>query len=195
LAGEAGLRAGEVKALRWREDVDLIAGTITVNEQTCHGITGTPKGGRRRKVPMTATLIAALKQLDVVRTGYVIRNLDGSQKTDGETTHAIRRICRRARLPETGWHRLRHTFGTHAALLGMNPFKLQAYLGHSRMEETMLYVHVAQAHARPIPPELLLAADGELDPDRRVIKMLGARVNVRPTPVVVAPAGEAVAMS
>src|SRR5262249_4399644 len=69
LAGEAGLRVGEVKALRWREDVDLIAGTVTVNEQTCHGITGTPKGGRRRKVPMTATLIAALKQLDVVRAG------------------------------------------------------------------------------------------------------------------------------
>ena len=37
LAGEAGLRSGEVKALRWREDVDLIARTITVNQQTCYG--------------------------------------------------------------------------------------------------------------------------------------------------------------
>src|SRR5207302_2249660 len=26
LAGEAGLRVGEVRALRWREDVDLVAG-------------------------------------------------------------------------------------------------------------------------------------------------------------------------
>jgi hypothetical protein len=33
LAGE-GLRIGEVKALRWREDVDMIAKTITVNQQT-----------------------------------------------------------------------------------------------------------------------------------------------------------------
>ena len=32
LAGEAGLRVGEVKALRWREDVDMIAKTITVNQ-------------------------------------------------------------------------------------------------------------------------------------------------------------------
>ncbi len=31
LAGEAGPPAGEVKAQRWREDVDLIAKTITVN--------------------------------------------------------------------------------------------------------------------------------------------------------------------
>jgi integrase len=46
LAGEAGLRVGEVKALRWREDVDLVARTITVNQQTCEGDTGTPKGPR-----------------------------------------------------------------------------------------------------------------------------------------------------
>ena len=118
LAGEAGLRVGEVRALRWREDVDLVAGTITVNEQTRHGVTGTPKGGRRRKIPMTQTLVAALKRLDVVRSGLVVRNLDGTPKSDGETTHAIRRVCRGAGLPETGWHRLRHTFGTHAALLG-----------------------------------------------------------------------------
>ena len=31
LAGEAGLRVGETKALRWREDVDLVARTITVS--------------------------------------------------------------------------------------------------------------------------------------------------------------------
>src|SRR5678816_1563141 len=37
LAGEAELRVGEIKALRWREDVDLIARTITVNQQTCRG--------------------------------------------------------------------------------------------------------------------------------------------------------------
>jgi integrase len=47
LAGEAGLRSGEVKALRWREDVDLIAKTITVNQQTCYGETTTPKGRTR----------------------------------------------------------------------------------------------------------------------------------------------------
>ena len=46
LAGEAGLRVGEIRGLRWREDVDLVAGTITVNQQTRRGITGTPKAVR-----------------------------------------------------------------------------------------------------------------------------------------------------
>jgi hypothetical protein len=37
LAGEAGLRIGEVRAIRWREDVDLVAKTITVNTQLGNG--------------------------------------------------------------------------------------------------------------------------------------------------------------
>ena len=37
LAGEAGLRIGEIRALRWREDVDMIAKTITVNTQMGNG--------------------------------------------------------------------------------------------------------------------------------------------------------------
>lgn len=48
LAGDAGLRVGEVKALRWREDVDMIAKTITVNFQTRNKQTTTPKGRTRR---------------------------------------------------------------------------------------------------------------------------------------------------
>ncbi len=175
LAGEAGLRIGEVKALRWREDVDLIAGTLTVNQQTRNGVTGTPKGRTRRTVPMTPTLVAALKALEVVRTGLVVRNLDGSAKTDGQADAAIGRICRHAGLPVRGWHVLRHGFGTHAALFGVNPWRLQSWMGHKRIDETMLYVHVASNHARAIPEALTAAAAGETDPDQRIIRMLGAR--------------------
>jgi integrase len=174
LAGEAGLRVGEVKALRW-DDVDLVGGTLTVERQIRKGIVGTPKGGRRRKVPMTATLVAALKRLEVVRTGYVLRNPDGTPIRDGQAANALRRICRRAGLPPREWHTLRHTYGTHLALLGVNPFKLQAWMGHAQMTETLRYVHVASAHGRPLPPAVVEAGSGEGDPDRRVLRMLSAR--------------------
>ncbi len=59
LAGEAGLRVGEVKALRW-QDVDLRANTLTVAQQTRHGETTTPKGRTRRAVPMTPLLRSVL---------------------------------------------------------------------------------------------------------------------------------------
>jgi integrase len=111
LAGEAGLRVGEIRALDWRRDVDLVAGTLTVNRQAGHGHTTTPKGRTRRMLPMTETLIAALKALDTIRTGFVIRNLDGEPMTDNATKYHCYRICRAAGLPERGWHNLRHAFG------------------------------------------------------------------------------------
>jgi integrase len=175
LAGEAGLRSGEVKALRWREDVDLTAKTITVNQQTCYGVTTTPKGRTRRTIPMTSALEQALRKLEVVREGFVVRNLDGSAKSDGQANAAILRICRRAGLPEKRWHTLRHTFGTHAALFGVNPWRLQSWMGHKRIDETMIYVHVAENHRREIPEPVAAAGEIEKDPDRRILKMLGAR--------------------
>ncbi len=180
LAGEAGLRVGEVKALRWREDVDLTGRTVTVNQQIRHNTVGTPKGRTRRTVPMTRALHDALKALDVVRTGLVLRNSDGEPKTDNQARFALDSIYVKAGLPTKGWHILRHSFGTHAALLGVNPWRLQAWMGHKRIDETMLYVHVAEDHRRPIPPAVLQAAGSETDPDRRIAMMLGARVAVQP---------------
>jgi integrase len=105
LAGEAGLRVGEVKALRWREDVDLVAGSVTVNRQMRHKVEGTPKGRTRRTIPMTPTLLRALKELSVVREGPVVREHDGTAVNDLRALRAMFRICRRAGLAERGWHR------------------------------------------------------------------------------------------
>ena len=158
LAGEAGIRIGEIRALDWRRDVDLIAGTITVNKQTRRGQMTSPKGRTRRTVPMTETLLAALKALDTIRTGFVIRKLDGTGMTDNDTKYHCYRICRAAGLPERGWHNSRHAFGTHAAMFGVNPWKLMLWMGHKRIDETMLYVQFAEVHMRPVP-ETILAAD------------------------------------
>ncbi len=164
-----------MKALRWREDVDLVAKTITVNFQTRNKQTTTPKGRTRRTIPMTSTLHEALKRMSVIRDGLVVRNLDGRAKSDDQADKAMGRICRRAGLPVFLFHRLRHTFGTHAALFGVNPWRLQAWLGHKRIDETMLYVHVAEAHPRELPEHVQEAAFSVTDPDRRILAMLGAR--------------------
>jgi hypothetical protein len=60
---------------------------------------------------MTDTLISALKALNTIRTGFVIRNLDGTAKT----------------------HILRHGYGTHAAMFGVNPWKVMLWMGHKRI--------------------------------------------------------------
>lgn len=88
------------------------------------------------------------------------------------------RVERGDSLPERGWHTLRHIFGTHAAMFGMNPWRLMTWMGHKHIEETLRYVHVAGAHAREVPASILAAGQNEPDPDQRVLKMLGARATV-----------------
>lgn len=117
------------------------------------------------------------RRLDQLRTGLVLRDLDGSAKTDRQADCALWRICDRAGLPRRGWHTLRHTFATHAAMFGVNPWRLMRWLGHKRLDVTMVYVNMAEAHARPIPPAILTAGAHQQDPDRRILAMLAARGN------------------
>jgi hypothetical protein len=51
-------------------------------------------------------------------------------------------------------------------------------MGHGRIDETMLYVHVAASRQRPLPPELTAASTPE-DPDRRILHLLGLRATVK----------------
>lgn len=125
LAGEAGLRIGEIRALKWREDVDLPNRYLTISRQAGNGFEGTPKGRTRRTVPMTSTLVAALEALPVdkdardlkgrpVRDGYVLHNEDKGDPEnetgkntplhDAQTSHAVYRFCDRAELEDRGWH-------------------------------------------------------------------------------------------
>jgi len=177
LAGEAGLRIGEIRALRWERDIDLVAGTVTVNEQMRKGLAGTPKGSTRRTVPMTPRLMDALKGLSRLRRGFVVCNEDGSPFRDAQTHHAPEPICQKAGLNLHRWHTLRHTYATHAAMFGAQPFKLMSWLGHKGLTMTLRYIHMAEAHRRPLPPVVVEAGTTETDPDRRIVAMLHARGN------------------
>ena len=174
LAGDAGLRLGEILGLRW-EDVDLIAQRLMVTRQIRKGVEGLPKGGRRRSVPMTAALTSAFRAAARVRVGRVVCGADGEPIGETALKHGIYRVCRRAGLRERSWHALRHTFATHAARFGVNPWRLQAWLGHSTITMTMRYVHHFEEHHRPIPDDILAAGRSVVDPDERVVAMLGAR--------------------
>jgi hypothetical protein len=156
-----------------------VANTITVTRQIRQGVLGPPKGGKPRTVPMTPRLAAHLRGVPRIHTGRVVARA-GEEIGEGEAKHALHRICRMAGLPERLWHRLRHSFATHAALLGANPLRLQHWLGHSTLNMTLRYVHFAEAHTWPIADDVLQAGAEILHPDRRVIAQLGARAVIAP---------------
>ncbi len=98
---------------------------------------------------------------DALDAGAVVHQYPGPSERRGDVSPAALCTCGTGSsvhpscgLPERGWHSLRHSFGTHAALLGVNAWRLQAWMGHGRIDETMLYVVVAANRHRPMPPEL-----------------------------------------
>lgn len=186
---EAGMRVGEIRALEYEEQIDMRARTITIDRQVrlvrgAEGkyadVLGPPKGRRRRVVPMSPALYLALR--DRVRRGHVVGGEGGRRKTKEEFRAMMARVVKRAGLEEkvSGWHIGRHTFATHAAMLNVNPWVLQQWMGHGRLEETQLYADVARARGRKIPPAVLAAGADQADPNLRVLAQLSARAELEP---------------
>ena len=63
----------------------------------------------------------------------------------------------------------------HRPMFGVNPWRLMTWMGHKRIDETMLYVHLAEQHRRVIPAAVLKAGARETDPDLRILAMLSER--------------------
>ena len=147
VALRTGLRFGELRALRW-QDVDLVAGRLVVRQNIVNGITGTPKSGHAREIALGDEVLKALKGQRHLRGPLVFCDLAGRVLTVGEPRYAMERICKRAGLRQIGWHVLRHSFASHLAMRGAPLKAIQELLGHSTIQMTMRYAHLAPEVAR-----------------------------------------------
>jgi integrase len=143
LGADAGLRLGEIRALRW-EDVDLKNGRITVGRALWQNEEGTTKGWNLRTIPLTKRLENALKELRRARLGkYVLADADGLPFNLEIMRWNLPRLCRKAQFSTAaGWHSLRHTFCSHLALRGAPSRVIQELAGHSSLSTTLRYMHL-----------------------------------------------------
>lgn len=141
LAGEAGLRSGEIVALEWG-DLDSAKRLLCVQRNEWEGQVDSTKGGRLRYVPMTARLTEALRRAQH-RGPRVIYRDDGKPLTEGIVAGAVIRAARRAGLPGNGPHRLRHTFCSHLAMRAAPPRAIQELAGHANFTTTQRYMHLS----------------------------------------------------
>ena len=142
VAARTGLRYGELCELRW-SDVDLVVGKLRVSRSfTKKKVKGT-KSGRNREVPLSPETVAALKAHRHLRGELVFCKPDGGRRIHRRADVAIKTICRLAGLRKIGWHVLRHTFASHLVMRGVPLKAVQELLGHSTIQMTMRYSHLA----------------------------------------------------
>jgi integrase len=143
-AAYAGLRLGELRSLRWR-DLDFEKRLIHVRHSYVMSNEDAPKSGRVRSVPMIDQVAVALDQLSR-RAGWIGEDdlVFVSPAGDHIEDSALRRrfyaALDAADLKRLRFHDLRHSFGT----LAVQVFPLtdvKAYMGHSDIATTMIYVH------------------------------------------------------
>ncbi len=150
VGAEAGLRIGEARALRW-DDIDVKRRVLTVARRDWQGRLGTPKGGRTRRVDLTARVLAALKAhrhlMEWVFCPATGEDA-GRRYTDNEVTSRLQRACRRAGVREVTYHVLRHTFCSHLAMRGAPARAIQELAGHASVTTTQRYMHLSPAAAR-----------------------------------------------
>ncbi|MBN1653721.1 MAG: site-specific integrase [Deltaproteobacteria bacterium] len=137
-----GARAVEQLALEWG-DIDWRNNFIVFRRSVTRVIVGHTKSGRERKVPMTQTLRSALKNHQHLRSKLVFCNADGSAMNNSQLWDRLMMVCRRAGLRRIRWHDLRHTFASQLIMEGVPLRQVQAWLGHSTIQMTMRYSHLA----------------------------------------------------
>lgn len=144
----AGLRTGEVFALRWA-NVNLKTRRIFVRES----VDGPLKDKEPRTVPIVDGLLTVLERWREVSPGLglVVPPLRRDGKHVHKTTPGrhLRRALKKLGIeqPGLGWYEAtRHTFASQWVLAGNTIEKLQLVMGHSSIAVTMRYVHLRPRH-------------------------------------------------
>jgi integrase len=137
----AGLRRGELMALRW-EDVDLAHGVIHVersyDEKARVEIEPKSRAGKRT-VPIVGALrdeLLAHKARERRESGLVFGSSEEKPFVTSNVWRRAQVAWRRAGLAPIGLHEARHTFASTLIAAGVNAKAITTYMGHASIQTT-----------------------------------------------------------
>lgn len=148
-----GLRCGEVRSILIK-DIDLDRSMLLVRQG---------KGRKDRYIPLGKLLVRGISryiEAENPETYLFTGSLSTSDpKTDPCYSQrgvqwAIKTLSKKAGIrKEVNVHTLRHSYATHLLEEGMDIVSVKELLGHSHIETTMVYLHVAQSgRQKPFSP-------------------------------------------
>ncbi|CAA9450535.1 MAG: Integrase [uncultured Rubrobacteraceae bacterium] len=143
LAVTTGLRQGELLGLKWG-DLDLRVGKLRVRRTVFEGVVNPPKTAKsNRSVRLTKEAVRLLAERP--REGeWVFPTRVGTPiSCHNLINRSWKPLLKRAGLPDSRFHDLRHTCATLLLTKGVHPKIVQEMLGHSSITITLdLYSHV-----------------------------------------------------
>jgi len=145
----AGLRLGELAGLRW-QDVDFDAGIIRVIRSYANAST---KDKEPRRVPVSAKLGPVLRAWSAncpkTTEGLCFPDpLSGGMRDRFATTKRFGKLCEQVGIRRLNFHATRHSFASHYVMQGGSVYVLRDLLGHSTVELTARYAHLAPGWGR-----------------------------------------------
>ena len=151
-----GCRLSEIQKLRW-EHVDLDAGELRLPD--------TKTGGRA--VPLAPSAVRLLTSLprDEDNPWVIAGRKPGWHLTDLQ--HPWRRIRGRAGLDDVRIHDLRHSFASRALALGEGLPMIGKLLGHTQVQTTARYAHLARDTVKASAARIGDSIDQDLDAAER----------------------------
>jgi len=166
LAGLAGLRASEFRALRW-SDLDFGAKpTVTIEQRADRwSKIGSPKSATsRRTVPLGETAVQALREWKVAQPpGRALVFGTATDRPDllgNLQRRLLTPLCAAAGCPGYSWHGLRHYAVSAWLASGIDPKTAQHWAGHSTLTLTLdTYGHMIP---RPDDHQRIAAAERAL---------------------------------
>ncbi|HXN59693.1 MAG TPA: tyrosine-type recombinase/integrase [Acidimicrobiales bacterium] len=107
-----------------------------------------------RIIPMSPPLrqILEAQQRDRLSDRFVFPNTEGHRNT--HLLEKFRRLCRKAGIRNSTVHALRHSFGAHLRMAGVNLADIGDLLGHRDLATTQIYAKVQQEHLRKMVSKL-----------------------------------------
>jgi site-specific recombinase XerD len=108
------------------------------------------KGKKSRYVEITPALKPILfRYVDKIMpktSKFIFGTLKGTKLTSRNALRDISVVLNKAKVRVLSWHCFRHTYATGYLVRGGRIEKLQKILGHSKIETTQIYLHMAQTY-------------------------------------------------
>ncbi len=138
LALNTGMRKGEILNLLW-DDIDLERADLQVRS-------GNSKSGKSRHIALNTGTVTMLREwkIDSCKSKWVFEGKDDRPITDIKT--AWNAVIKSASIENFRFHDLRHNFASQLVMAEVDLNTVRELLGHSNLEMTLRYAHLAPEH-------------------------------------------------